>query len=77
MRAYPSAWHLQEIDNLCVLGIKNPDIAASPLSIPIFPCYCLYLILDVWFLSSLFYATKQVKEEHIICSSGLREGIVC
>lgn len=35
MRAYPSAWHLQEIDNLCVLGIKSPDIVASSLSITV------------------------------------------
>lgn len=53
MRAYPGAWHLQEIDNSCVQGIKNPDTVASSL----YSCIsasCLYLIADAWSQSSSF-----------------------
>lgn len=53
IRAYPSAWHLQEIDNSGVQGIKNPDIVASSLYNCISPS-CLYLTVDAWSQSSLF-----------------------
>lgn len=65
MRAYSSAWHLQEIDNSGVQGITNPDIVASSLSVTVSlsPIRIWLWMLGPSLLSFPLkaYLTKQVK----------------